>query len=173
VLLHDHPLALTLAIDIRDAKRRIERLAFIRRSRDVLDAARVRDFAVGVDHQVVHLGIDRPLEHVEEALPGLLKRRGPDVLARRLDIVGKHVIGVAAHDLLGVFRLDAVDEPLFKRLDFRGIASPGRYAKRAGMTEADARGGSASDRKLCTIKLSHISVQAMSPICSQQLGSCS
>jgi eukaryotic-like serine/threonine-protein kinase len=40
----------------------------------------------------------------------------------RHDIVGEHLIGIAAHDLLDVFRLDAVDEPLFKRLDFRGIA---------------------------------------------------
>jgi hypothetical protein len=132
VLLHDHPLAVTFAIDVRDAKRRIERLALVCRSREVLEAARVRDLAVGVDHQVVHLGIDRPLEHVEEGLPGLLKCRGPDILARRHDIVGEQVIGVAAHDLLGVFRLDAVDEPLFKRLDFRGLAGPGRYAKRAG-----------------------------------------
>jgi hypothetical protein len=132
VLLHDYPLALTLAIDIRDAKRRIERFALVRRSRDALDAARVRDLAVGVDHQVVHLGDDWPLEHVEEALPGLLKRRGSDVLLRRHDIEGEHVIGVAAHDLLDVFCLDAVDEALFKCLDFRSIAGPGRYATPAG-----------------------------------------
>src|SRR4029077_18091382 len=100
----------TLAIDIRDAKRRIERLGLVRRSRDVMDAARVRNHAIAVDHQVVHFGIDRPLEHVEKALPWLLKRRGPDELAWRHDIVGEHVIWGGAHDLLGGFRLEAVDE---------------------------------------------------------------
>src|ERR1700740_1126181 len=68
--------------------------------------------------------------------------QGFDVPARRHDIVGEHVIGVAAHDLLSVFRLDAVDEPLFKRLDFRGIAGPGRHANRAGSDhhrDADCR----------------------------------
>jgi hypothetical protein len=41
--------------------------------------------------------------------------------------LGERVIGVAAHELLGVFCLDAVDEPLFKRLDVRGIAGPGSF----------------------------------------------
>jgi len=67
----------------------------------------------------------------EETLPGLLNRRGPNVLERRHDIVGERVVGVTVHDLLDVFRLDPIDEPLFKCLDFCDIASPGGYASRA------------------------------------------